>query len=712
MRKSPPAFPAFLFLVFSTLALAPSSARAQTAEAERAGAVELEANVPGTGSVNKRFMISLPIVNEGTASAKNVNITGVSLGSAAVISPASFPVSLGTIAANVTVIFQVDFNNTSLVNGTPYTYTVNGTYQLNGKTTNFTFTPTVSTLPASPGSATAHKVTVEANIPAGPYPPQSPAFGPTVNEPPPPVPVSPTVPRTTTSSSTSVGQAQGQMRGAAPPSSVVFNWNDQVGLPAGDVFGIAEPSGASGNGLIFVSFNWGVAYSSDGGSTFTELNPTTIFNDQVQFCCDQWVQYVPSIDRFIWLMQGASVENGGVGGYRLASASPGDIELFPYTAWTYWDLTPTLFDEPAQTDYDYPGMSVGTNSLYVNWDAGAKDCGGPPNNNTCNKGREVIRISLSQIQAASTISIQYTTPSDSILAWAAAVTQDTGSEVFWAGHNGTTLLRVFSWAEGSNTYGWRDVQIDSYTPNLDGCTNSMTGAIIVCPKPDVPHIASLTPTPVVTPPTPQTTDWIFRDGDDAITGATRSGDNIWFAWTSAPEKTTLVQPYIVLVSIDTNTYAKAQQMEIWNPAFGFILPSIATNACTGEIGVSLATGGGGTYYPNAAVGFWGDYFVYQTTNSNVTEGEYGDYVTLRQNNTQSNDGAFFDAFGIGLTKLPGAGSGPILPPSQVDVGIQYSVFGRGGACTGRAAPPRGAAKAVPRETKPAHGSAAGALGGS
>ena len=129
------------------------------------------------------------------------------------------------------------------------------------------------------------------------------------------------MPRKTTSGSTSVGQAQGQTRGAAPPSSVVFNWNDQVGLPAGDVFGIAEPSGASGNGLIFVSFNWGVAYSSDGGSTFTELNPTTIFpNDSVQFCCDQWVQYVPSIDRFIWLMQGASVENGGVGGYRLASA--------------------------------------------------------------------------------------------------------------------------------------------------------------------------------------------------------------------------------------------------------------------------------------------------------------------------------------------------------------------------------------------------------
>src|SRR5579863_6119812 len=146
MRNSLLVFPVFLV---STLILVSSPVPAQTTSAVPAGTVELEANVPGTGTVNKRFMIALPITNNGTASAKNVNITGVSLGSAAVISPKSFPVSLGTIAANVTVIFQADFNDTTLLKGSPYTYTVNGTYQLNGKTTNFTFTPTVSTLPAS-----------------------------------------------------------------------------------------------------------------------------------------------------------------------------------------------------------------------------------------------------------------------------------------------------------------------------------------------------------------------------------------------------------------------------------------------------------------------------------------------------------------------------------------------------------------------------------
>src|SRR6516165_10267362 len=42
------------------------------------------------------------------------------------------------------------------------------------------------------------------------------------------------------------------------------------------------------------------AFSTDGGSTFKILDPTTIFtNDAVGFCCDQIIQYAPSIGRFI-----------------------------------------------------------------------------------------------------------------------------------------------------------------------------------------------------------------------------------------------------------------------------------------------------------------------------------------------------------------------------------------------------------------------------
>src|SRR5262249_16764849 len=151
------------------------------------------------------------------------------------------------------------------------------------------------------------------------------------------------------------------------PPAITFLANNPVGIIgaglgcSGDpVAGCAEPSGASGGGVILVSANWSVAYSTDGGATFTVLNPTAIFpNDAVGFCCDHIVQYAPSIARFIWLLQGS--------GYRLATASPADIMNSSGSSWTYWNLTPGIFGKC--TAPDYPDLAIGDNSLYISWDA-------------------------------------------------------------------------------------------------------------------------------------------------------------------------------------------------------------------------------------------------------------------------------------------------------------------------------------------------------
>ncbi len=38
------------------------------------------------------------------------------------------------------------------------------------------------------------------------------------------------------------------------------------------------------------------------------------------------------------------------------------------------------------------------------------------------------------------------------MAWGSHITQNTLDEIFWAGHNSTSQMRVFSWQEGSGTY--------------------------------------------------------------------------------------------------------------------------------------------------------------------------------------------------------------------------------------------------------------------
>jgi hypothetical protein len=74
---------------------------------------------------------------------------------------------------------------------------------------------------------------------------------------------------------------------------------------------------------VLATGNWYAVYSTDGGNTFTSVDPTTIFDNTADrgFCCDQIIQYVPSIGRFIWLMQFDTGKNGK-NRLRIAAASP------------------------------------------------------------------------------------------------------------------------------------------------------------------------------------------------------------------------------------------------------------------------------------------------------------------------------------------------------------------------------------------------------
>ena len=440
----------------------------------------------------------------------------------------------------------------------------------------------------------------------------------------------------------SIQPAQGTAPQRDPPgASVAFNANDKLNLSSGGSNGTAsstaEPSGASnGAGVILATTNWTVDYSTDGGGTFTQLDPTTIFpNDAIGYCCDQIVQYVPSIDRFILLLQGG-------GGYRVASASPADVKSSGATSWTYWNLSQTFFGFTG--GLDYPDLSVGTDYLYLSFDE-------------VGTGLAVARISLAAIAAGGTVTVEWTDPTNGGPAYGGHVMQNTGNEVFWAGHNSTSQMRIFSWAEGSGTYFWRDVNIGSWS-NTGLSSTTPDGQDFLTKLSNFPDNAVIGATRAAGPPSPGA-DESFSDG-------------LWFAW-SAGTDSNFAQPHIEMVTLDrSNNFALVQQVQIWNSSFTYAYPALSTNACTGEVGFSIEGGGSGTY-ENLLVGFWGDYVAYITTNSSVGTTRYGDYVTIRQDPTPALNGAFFDAFGYGLNSPQAGQSGP-----QTDA--RYIQFGRSGAC--------------------------------
>jgi hypothetical protein len=594
---------------------------------------------------NQTLLSAVPIINSGTAPAQNVEITEITLPGGQLTSPTPLPFNLGTIPADDSTVLNANFSG-AFSPSTDYPLTVKGTYAVNDATYCFTLNTDLTTLPASPGSAPVSSVQVTTNfVTGGGFPSQPPyPFEEEVNQQNWTVPIGPFVPGTPTPTpALKMPVPSTAMTRLTPfsldPPDVVFEANNPLGLISGNWWGaadtVAEPSGATGGGVVFVTANHIAAYSTDGVN-FTQLDPTTIFPATgVGLCCDQIVQYVPSIDRFIWLIQG--------NGMRIAWASPQDIISSGGTAWMWVDLTPDVFGAVAGTDFDYPDVAVGDNFLYMSWNAGVH-C--PPG---CQRGHQVARTSLAGIQTAqigSIITVDFTHPEDSPNAWGAHLMQNPDSETSWAGHVDSSTLRVWRWGEGWD-YVWFDVDIARWAEH---------------------NLGSITPDGF---------DWTSecesreerRFPGTAVIGSTRVGDEFWFAW-SAGKDENFPQPHIEMVVLDrSKEFQLVRQEQLWSNDWAAAYPALATNACTGEVGISFETGGNG-WYPNHTVGIWGDGFVYDTTESNVGTCRFGDYVTIRQATyIPGNPGNLFAAFGYGLNTAPPPGTG-------TNVDIRYVLFGR------------------------------------
>jgi hypothetical protein len=424
-----------------------------------------------------------------------------------------------------------------------------------------------------------------------------------------------------------------------------------------------DTSGANDGRIVLTTGNWVTfgALSTDGGASFSSLDPTTIFpsGPTVRFefprarlldkgiCCDQVVQFVPRINRFIWLMQfcgTGSTCTQGRNKLRIAAASPAEVAKGTGGSWTYWDLSSATFglDSTKNPNMDYPDLSVGNNSLYVSVD-------------NVNVGLLTARIPLSEIANNQTIHIDFNQPAiDGLVAYAGHLTQNVGDTEYWAGHVDNKTLRVFSMRDGEGVYSWRDVGIDSW------CNGDHSSLV------------------------PGGTDWLagasgFPVNQNAVLGAARRIDpssgrpELWFAWgaghamaTGTPGTCGFAQSHIQIAVLDAADYSKLQQAQVWNQNIAFAYPALASNV-NGDIGMSLGYGGGGSH-ANHAVGIWGDFVVYGTTASDTSIGRFGDYVTIRRS------GRLFSAEGYGMnqpsgTTCPVPATGDCFDP-------HYVLFGR------------------------------------
>ena len=400
----------------------------------------------------------------------------------------------------------------------------------------------------------------------------------------------------------------------AQPRPLFFRDYRELNDSIGSTSGCCPEISAGENGqTVMMTGNTFMALSENGGGSFSNINPSTIFpQDDGGFCCDQVVVYVPQIDMFVWLLQywsGADGKNR----LRLAAQTTAEVRSSNGTAWTYWDFVSDFFD--TRSSLDYNDVSFGESSFWFTSQNGT--------------GRVVVRFPLSEIAARSTINFQFTAGTDAL--WS-HLTQNATNTVYWAGHVNNSELRVYSMRDGDGFYSWRSVTVNSW-PNGTNSSACPDGA-----------------------------DWMpFESWKHYVFGNALLGGNVWFSWLASAGGG-FPQPHVQMVRINPVTWTLQSQVQIWNPTIAFQDAYLSTNNQR-ELGMAIAFGSGG-FYPSSAVGVWGDFVVYYPRLSTRCIGRWGNYNHSRR---ATSNGAEWIAGGY-TNETNSSGSSIVIP--------HYIRFGR------------------------------------
>jgi len=394
---------------------------------------------------------------------------------------------------------------------------------------------------------------------------------------------------------------------------------------------VGEPSVAANGDVVFMTGNWYAAMSSDGGKTFSFIDPAKQFpspNPDTTFCCDQVVQYIQKIDMFVWLQQYGPSTGDNI--QRLALATTADVVK---GKWRLFDVTTKALDA-AGAFMDFPDLAVGANCLYMTTNLFFPD-------NTAGSG--VLRIPFAGLQGGPVTAQPFT--SRDLQSF--RVAQNCGKTAYFAAHQDTSTLSVFSWDESQKTP----------VPTAVGVARWIGGNGYQSRTPDGRR-------------------WLDR-ADPRLTGATMTGSEVWFAWAVDQNSNHRPNPFIQIARIDVTNLTLLENINVFDNASATCYGALNTNA-NGEVGISYMIGGG-PLFPSHVIGILTgtrkDVVVASSDRGPLDpssgKGEWGDYLTVRP---LFPDQKLFAATGYTMIG-PGDGSNQDATP-------RFVVFGRSSDTTG------------------------------
>ena len=375
------------------------------------------------------------------------------------------------------------------------------------------------------------------------------------------------------------------LKNIALPPSATFSQTSSVG----------EPSLATSAGRIFFSGNWYATESTDNGQSWSFISPENHLPPPLSggFCCDQTVIYDKSRDIFAWILQ--YIENGSENVMRVAIKKGNDDN----NAWYWWDFIPADVNGAWTNEwFDYNHIALSDNYLYV----------GSNTFSTVGEGSwkryVLLRLPLDDLAQGSNLNFNYFQTENY---FSLRCVQGATSTMYFAAHQNTRKLRVFSWDESSTQVQQRDVTIARWSD-----VNPSTGGY--------------------SSKCPDNTDWLARC-DSRITGGWYANGVIGFLWT-ANRRGKRPHPHVRVVRINTSNFKVLSQPDIWNAGYAYAYPDVTPND-NGDVGLILFRAGG-SKFPNLVAGHfnestkrWNLKSIQQGTHG-PSDKKWGDYVACRK----------------------------------------------------------------------------------
>lgn len=386
----------------------------------------------------------------------------------------------------------------------------------------------------------------------------------------------------------------------APGDMTYFLTHDQPAFSTGKSQ-INEPSVGTASSVVFVSSNWDAAYSANRGSTFTFVNPYTLFPSiDDGFCCDQTVIYAPSTGTMIWQLQYSYSAATQKNTYRIAFAPAANVAA---AGWCYYDFNPQEFGQAAGTSFDYPDVSV--SNSFVWFQARIFKETAP----TGFVGTAIWRIPLNE--ASQCLGFTYNYFVTDSAHFTASLAKGATTTMFFFAHNSTSQERLYNWPENSGTISWNDINVTTW---FDAARS--------CPGPDA-------------------LNWCDRNNGSTIGRTTWvAGGVIGTMWGSS-QGGGRPYPYIRVARFNESTKALINEPDIWTGSLAYIYPSVSVND-RGHLGGVLFYGGGSSY-PTLATLIWDDlsaapapWEVYTVVASAAGATSWGDYTTTRRHGANGN----------------------------------------------------------------------------